>query len=52
MFKKFVEILMDLSKALTCGELLRNGVPADAVVEEWKRIDAHNRREVERWAEG
>lgn len=52
MFRKFVEILMDLSKALTCGELLRNGVPADSVVDEWKLIDAHNRREAEKLAEG
>ena len=52
MIRKIVEILVELNKAFTCGELLRNGVPADSVTEEWKRIDAHNRREAERWAEG
>lgn len=51
MLKKIIETLIDLNKAFTCGELLRKGVPTNSVVEEWKRIDEHNRREAEKWAE-
>lgn len=51
MFKKIIETLMDLNKAFTCGELLRKGVPANSVVEEWKRIDEHNKREALKWSE-